>query len=269
MSQQINLLNPILRKRGFSFNSATAMLYGLGIAVALGALGAVYERYQLRDASAQAQAVEQEHKDAVARFDKLAAEARQQKPNVQLEADITRLDLQLKGRQEVVETLKSGAVGNTGGFSEYMRAFSRQSVNGLWLTGFDIALGGNELAIRGRTLDADLVATYLTQLNREKPLLGRQFAALRIGQPPPEPAASPKAGAEPKADAAAQGQKDAKARKSAPPRYLEFTVSTMDLPGDPKQAAKSTPEQAPLLGAIDPNTALDARKAAIRQEASR
>jgi uncharacterized membrane protein YciS (DUF1049 family) len=269
MSQQINLFNPLFRKQGFSFTSATAMLYGVGIAVAAGATGAVYSHYQLREAGAQAQAVEQEHKATLARFEKLTAEARQLKPNAQLEADVARLDAQLRGRQEIIETLKSGAVGNTGGFSEYMRAFSRQTVNGLWLTGFDVARGGNELAIQGRTLNADLVAAYLKQLDREKPLQGRQFAALRIGQPPTAPAAPPKVGAQSAAGSAAQGQPDAKEPKPVAPRYLEFAVSTIDLPADSKQAATSTSGQAPLLGAIDTNSLLDTRNAAIRQEAPR
>ena len=48
--------------------------------------------------------------------------------------------------------LKGGAFGNQQGFAEYLRAFSRQSVNGLWLTGFTIA-GSGELEIRGRVLE--------------------------------------------------------------------------------------------------------------------
>jgi len=258
MSQQINLFNPIFRKKGFSFTSSTALLYGVGIAVAAGALGAVYEQYQLREAGVVAQAVEQRHKDTVARFDKLTADLAQQKPNAELAADVAKLDMQLKGRQEVIEALNSGAVGNTGGFSEYMRAFARQSVNGLWLTGFDIAQGGNELAIQGRTLNADLVATYLKQLNQEKPLQGRQFSALRIGQPPADAADQPKGEAESKIDAGVQGQKDSKDLRTFLPRYLEFSISTMDLPDGPKHAADSTPT--PLLGAIDPNAAQSMKK---------
>jgi len=263
MSQQINLFNPIFRKKGFSFTSSTAMLYGVGIAAAVGAMGAGYAQYQLRDASTQAQVIEQEHKDTVARFDKLTAEVAQQKPNTQLEADVAKLDAQLKGRQEVIDTLKSGAVGNTGGFSEYMRAFSRQNVSGLWLTGFDIARGGNELVLQGRSLSGDLVAAYLKQLNQEKSLQGRQFAALRIGQPLADPVTSPKA------DAAAQGQKDAKDQNSVAPRYLEFTISTVDIPENSKPVAKSMQYLSFVPQAIETSAVLDARKTAAGQETAR
>jgi Fimbrial assembly protein (PilN) len=254
MSQQINLFNPIFRKRGFSYTSATAMLYGIGIVLALAALGAVYEDYQLRALQTQAQADDQAYRETTALHDKLAGELQtQQKPNAAIEAELAELDARLQGRQEIIDTLKSGAVGNSDGFSDYMRAFSRQSINGLWLTGFDIA--GNELALQGRTLSADLVASYLKQLNREKVLQGRRFAAMRISQPPPEPAQ--KAG------------QDAKEQKPAPPRFLEFSISTLALPEDPKLAAQPTPGQTPLLGAIDANVVLDAAKAVAKQEAAR
>ena len=267
MSQQINLYNPLFRKRGFSFASATAMLYGVGIAVAIVALIAVYEDYELRRTQAQAQAVDHAYKDANARHDKLAAELTRQKPNAQLEAELAALDTQLQGRREIIGTLKSGAVGNTEGFSDYMRAFSRQSINGLWLTAFDIALAGNELAIQGRTLNADLVAGYLKQLNQEQALQGRQFAAMRISQPPPDPAAQPKASQ--KAGQDALGLKDTREQKPAPPRYLEFTISTLDFPDSAQPTTKSAAIPAPLLGPINPAAALDAAKAGAGQGGAR
>lgn len=265
MSRQINLYNPLLRPKGFSFTSANAMLYGAGIAVAVAALVAVYEDYQLRDVQTRAQAVDQAYKDATARHDKLAAELTQRKPNTLLETEVTALDAQLKGRREIIETLKSGVVGNTGGFSEYMRAFSRQNVNGLWLTAFDIATGGNELALQGRALSADLVASYLRQLNQEKALQGRQFAALRISQPQPA-AVPPKAAPEQKADKDAKAGKDI---KPVPPRYLDFTISTLEPAENSHQAAKAVAVPPPLLGVIDPAVALGAAKGATRQEEAR
>lgn len=234
MSQQINLYNPLFRKRGFSFTSAAAMLYGVGIALAVAALAAVYEDYRAREVAREAHVVDSALKQAQARRDKLIAEQAARKPDPQLQSEIAVLNAQLKGRQEVIDALKSGAVGTDSGFSEYLRAFSRQSVNGLWLTGFDIAAGGNELSISGRTLSPELVPSYLERLNQEKPMRGRQFAALRIHQPVAahEPAKA--------ADKDGKGQ-------PARPRYLEFTISTGDLaPGADKQSAERTPQRLSL-----------------------
>ena len=123
MSQQVNLFNPIFRPQGFSFVSAKSMACAMGIVAACLAAAAVFEDYSLREVSARARAADAVHKETAARLSRLTSEVMQQKPNAQIEADVAALEAQLKGRQEIVETLRSGAVGNTAGFSEYMRAF--------------------------------------------------------------------------------------------------------------------------------------------------
>ena len=257
MSQQINLFNPIFRKKSFSFTSSSAMLYGAGIAIVIAALIVVYQDRELTRVQTAAHSVGSTHAELTANVARLTGDLAKQKPNAALEAELAALDAQLQGRQDVIDTLKSGAVGNTEGFSDYMRAFSRQNVSGLWLTGFDIA--GNELAIQGRTLNADLVASYLKQLNQEKSLQGRQFAALRINQPQPEPATGR---AEPPPN-----QKETKERKQESPRYLEFTISTLDIPDNTPGKAKSPVSEAPLLGAISAAAVLAATKAASQETA--
>jgi Tfp pilus assembly protein PilN len=253
MSQQINLFNPLFRKKGFSFTSATAMLYGVGIVIAVMAMSVGYAEYDLRATQTAARSVDADYKVAVAQRDKLTTELAQQKPNIRLEKELSDLDAILWSRQEIVDTLKGGAVGNTRGFSDYMLAFSRQSVSGLWLTGFDIALAGNELAIQGRTLSADLVARYLARLNQEKALSGRQFGMMRINRQTEASAA---------ADPAQKGG-DAVARApvARTPPYLEFSISTIDLPEISRAASKVEAVPAPLLGAVSASTLLDAAKA--------
>jgi Tfp pilus assembly protein PilN len=243
MSQQINLFNPIYRKKGFSFTSATAMLSAAGIGVAAMAIGGLYADNELRATKTAAAAVDAEFKAATARRDKLTAEATQQKPDAALEKEVADLDMILRSRQEIVETLRSGAIGNTQGFSEFMLAFSRQSVSGLWLTGFDVASAGNELAIQGRTMNADLVAKYLARLNQEKALNGRQFGAMRISRPVEAPAAQ--------ADPAKKDDSAAKkvVAKTAP--YLEFSVSTMEIPASANAVGKVEPVPVPILGPIN------------------
>jgi hypothetical protein len=108
--------------------------------------------------------------------------------------------------------LKGGAFGNQQGYAEYLRAFSRQSLSGLWLTGFSIA-GSGELEIRGRVLSPDLLPSYIQRLNREAVLAGRSFARLEMSRPKSEPAAG-----------------------KAPllPRHLEFSLIALDEPGTGK-----------------------------------
>ena len=253
MSQQINLFNPIYRKQSFSFTSALAMVYGAGAVVAMMALAGVYTSNQLRALQASAQALDLTYKAATASYDKLVAEVARQKPNPQLQADVAARELQLAERQDVVETLKNGTLGNTDGFSDYLRAFSRQSVTGLWLTAFDIGSAGNALALQGRTLSPEHVATYLQRLNKEKALQGRQFASMRISQPPPEP----------KAEKAVPDKSGAR-EQPAPPRYLDFTISTLDIPEGVPANAKSSSLESPLLGPLNSAAVLESAKAGAR-----
>jgi Tfp pilus assembly protein PilN len=234
MSQQINLFNPMFRKRGFSWTSADAMLYGVGIAFVLSGLCVAYNNFRLSSVQREAQAVEQEYQAVTTQRDALVAAQSQRQSDTQLSGEISRLEGQLTMRQQIIGTLQSGAVGTTTGFSEYMRAFSRQTIGGLWLTGFDIATEGDQLALHGRTLSPDLLPHYLQRLNQEQVMHGRQFAALAIQRPA---AATPAAPAPTSAESLVAAAAPANATTSVPataepitstPRYLEFTISTSD-----------------------------------------
>jgi hypothetical protein len=137
------------------------------------------------------------------------------KVDAQLDADIARYETELKLARESYDALKGGAFGNQRGFAEYLRAFSRQSMNGLWLTGFTIA-GGGELEIHGRVLSPDLLPSYIQRLNQEQVLAGRSFARLEMSRPKAEPA-----------PAADTKDKDTKKVAQAP-RFLEFSLATND-----------------------------------------
>lgn len=214
MSQQINLLPTAPRKSALSATSANAMLYGvLGVA-ALAAVLAVYENYRLRTVQSEAQAVERKLKDARAAHEKAVAALKARKPEPAQDAQLAELEAQFKSRQDVVEALRSGVLGTTAGFSQYMLALSRQSMTGVWLTAFDIGAGGNELTLSGRALSADLVPAYLQRLTQEAPLQGRRFASMVISQP-----ARSDSG---RTDAAAEG----KAQTRPGPSYIEFRISS-------------------------------------------
>jgi hypothetical protein len=79
--------------------------------------------------------------------------------------------------------LQGGGFGNTKGYSGYFRAFSRQIVDGLWLTGVGIVGAGHDISLRGRTINPELVPVYLTRLKREPEMQGKSFSALNIQTP--------------------------------------------------------------------------------------
>jgi hypothetical protein len=208
MSQNINLLGPAFRKQRQLLTLA-AVAQALGITlVALFCYQFILQQ-QVNGLAAELRAAEgllgSQRGYAEKLKDKPAL-----KPDARLEAEIGQLEAELKTAREAMEALKGGAFGNQQGFAEYLRAFSRQSVGGLWLTGFSIA-GSGELEIRGRVLSPDLVPSYIQRLNREEVLAGRSFARLEMSRPKPE----------------APAAKD-KAAGKAPytPRYLDFSLAT-------------------------------------------
>lgn len=212
MSQEINLINPALRPRRdwLSFRrvapaAPAALLLVAGIA---GALRVSVSSGQKAQTSAAAQL-------ATARDQAQALQARlaARRSDPALEQEAAQLAAALGQRREQLK-LARGLAAEDGGFAEVMRGFSRQRVEGVWLTGFSVGPGGFD--IRGRLLDPGLLPAYIRRLNGEPAFRGRQFAALdMLGV---EPTAAPAAGGAPAAAPAASPA------PSGPARYTEFTL---------------------------------------------
>jgi len=211
MSQNINLLGPAFRKQRELLTLATvAQCLGITLVALFGYH--YYLQQHVNGLAAELKSAESLLKSQQSHIDRLRGKPGAARPDAQLDADIARYENELKLARESVEALKGGAFGNQRGFAEYLRAFSRQSVNGLWLTGFSIA-GSGELEIRGRVLSPDLLPSYIQRLNQEKVFAGRSFARLEMSRPKAEPVAS----------------KDKDAKKTVRlPRFLEFSLATTD-----------------------------------------
>lgn len=202
MSQQINLFNPAFKKQSQAFSLLT-MVQALG-AIVLGSLlfygYAIYQGRQLDKQFAEdTRRLNTEKKQLEA----LRAQFSPQQSTQALQDDVQQLEKKLAELAGLIETLKSGAVGNTGGYSEYMRAFSRQVVQGLWLTGFQVGGGASQISLSGAVLTPELLPAYIQRLSQESVMRGKTFAVLQMQQQ--------KAGA-------------TSAGSAAAPRYVEFTL---------------------------------------------
>jgi hypothetical protein len=203
MSQQINLYNPLFepRREWMSFNVAATTVLAVLALIAVGSIAANWRHNSL---VRQEQAAAQRLAGAKEEMTRLANQLGSRQKDPQLLAELDRAQAELKSRDEVVAVLQGGELGNTAGYSEYLRAFARQSIEGLWLTGFSISGAGHHVVIEGRTVRADLVPDYLQRLNRERILQGSTFAEMQMQQPVRDP-----------------GDK-----KSSAPAYLEFKLAT-------------------------------------------
>jgi hypothetical protein len=182
MSQQINLYNPLFLKQEKHF-SALTMAQALGL-IALG-LGALYVYALVQTGTGER--LGREYRDQVGsqrdQFLKLSAQLSPQNRSAALDADVARLEAEVRMRKDLLNALGSGELGSAAGFSDFLAAFGRQALPGVWLTGFTVGEAGNELQLRGRVLRPDLVAAYLRALNKEPLMRGRRVTEMKLTAP--------------------------------------------------------------------------------------
>lgn len=182
MSQQINLFNPVFLKQKKYFSVVT-MLQALGLILVGSALFYGYAWYQVRQLEVQTQEMTRRYEAEQKRLVNYANEFSPQRAAQQLQEELQALETQAAEQGRLLDTLKSGAIGNTRGYSEYLRAFAHQSLNGLWLTGFEINGDGAQMVLHGAAISPQLVPGYIQRLNREEVMRGKSFAALQMSRP--------------------------------------------------------------------------------------
>lgn len=179
MAQQINLYDARLERR----RDWLALHYVAGLAGALAVLVGVsgyLVRMDLPALTAQAATAESQLEAVRAQVAKLEGQVAERKPDPGLIRELEATQRLLGARSEVLATLRRSLGPDVHAFADYLRGLARQSVNGLWLTGFSIGAGGKGMEIRGRTTDPALLPEYIRRLNREAAFQGQTFAALKL-----------------------------------------------------------------------------------------
>lgn len=188
MSAQINLYHPRFLKQRELLVLRNVVLAAAALYTVLALFGAWVSRDAAvrKEAAAVTEAQLLSIKEQVAAATQAAAES---KPNPQLIAELRNAEALLRRRGDIARLLESGAIGSTGGFSDYLRGFARQKPDSLWLTGFTIGAGGNDMEIRGSMLNPAALPDYIRRLGTEKVFQGRNFAALSMNRAEPAPPA--------------------------------------------------------------------------------
>ncbi len=223
MSQQINLYEARLRPSHALATARNLGICALALLVLMTAL-ALWTRTDAdrkTEAAAVSRKLQDQEQEKMGALSKVMAE-RKVSPALAGEMEITKS--MLAARQEVMDVLDSGQLGNTSGFSAFMIGFARQSQNDLWLTGFVVTLGGEEIEIRGRLLDPARLPSYVQGLSSEPVFQGRRFAALEMRDVEPEALKAEQPGA---AKVSAAGVQP----PLRLPRFVEFTLRSENAGG--------------------------------------
>lgn len=210
MSQQINLLLPELRPR-FDW-LALPVVAGAGLAgLLLVAILASMSAWRVDGLKSRENAARAEQAGLQQRVQSLSEQLGARKGDSTLDKQLESARTAVGQRQEVLNVVAQGNLSSTQHYSSLLQGFSRQIVEGVWLTGFGFTQ--KNIEIRGRLTDPALLPVYVSRLNGESAFAGRRFAALDMKGVDP-------AGDKP--DTAA-----ASAPAKAPvPRYIEFALRT-------------------------------------------
>lgn len=182
MSQQINLFNPVFLKQRKYFSVVT-MLQALGLIVLGSAVFYGYAVYQVDMLSKQTDEINKRYLAEQTRLVNYTNEFAPRRAQESQQEELKQLENQAAAQEMVLNLLKSGAIGNTEGYSGYLRAFARQSIKGMWLTAFDITGDGAQMSLSGAAVDGQLVPAYIRRLGAEKVMRGKTFAAMQLQEP--------------------------------------------------------------------------------------
>ena len=182
MSQQINLVSPLLLKQRFAFG-LREMVLGLML-ILLGALAwagvAHYRANALEALAAQAKARQEK---AQLELDRLSAIA--SRPTSALLAErVEATQAQVAQRKVLLTTINNTIDQTSVGFSPRMRALARGSTEGVWLNGF--TLSPDYVALKGSALNAGLLTTYMDRLGKQPPFAGMKFSGMKAALAQPE-----------------------------------------------------------------------------------
>jgi hypothetical protein len=211
VSQQINLYNPIFLKQKKIF-AASTMAQALGVILLACILMSIYAGTQVSTREKQAAASKTQVERLKASLDAATAHYTPHTADATLAGQLEKTQDDVRSLERVQDALNGGGFGDTKGYSIYFRSFSRQIVEGLWLTGIDINGAGRQIDLKGRAMRADLVPEYLKRLGRESEMKSKTFATLDMKVPmvdvPPGP--------------------DGKTKPPAPAAYIEFDLESVE-----------------------------------------
>jgi len=174
MSQQINLISPVLLKKRYAFG-LREMALALGLILAGMLAWGGYLHYQA--GVLEARAAQQEARQAAAQqeLDQLSAAA-SRPVSALLSERLKAAQAQVAQREALLASIGYTIESTSTGFASHMRALAQSHTEGIWLNGF--TLSPNYVALKGSALNADLLTIYLDQLGRQAAFSGMKFSGM-------------------------------------------------------------------------------------------
>jgi len=182
MHQQVNFYQAEFRAKEQIF-CTTTMLMACGAIMLTMLLTYVFAMQKVSGIESELQIVVGQQAAAVERLEKLrpvlAAVSGEKSWSERLD-DATR---SLEEKQLVLSLVQGSTLGDTKGFSRYLRSLASQDTDGLWLTQIGLSALGDRTRLEGKALRAELVPVYLQSLAEEPPFAAQRFHQFQINGP--------------------------------------------------------------------------------------
>jgi len=179
MRQQINFYQAEFRSEEQIF-SAMTLLKGCGAIVFAMLLSYAFAVQKVGNIESESQIVARQETAAVDRLVKIRpiiANTGGERTWSERLDDATR---SLEEKQLVLSLLQGSTLGDTRGFSRYLRSLARQNMDGLWLTQINLSALGDRTRLEGKALRGKLVPVYLQNLADEPPFAEQRFNQFQI-----------------------------------------------------------------------------------------
>lgn len=174
MSQQINLISPLLLKKRYAFGvREMGLIAGLILVCALAWAG--YLHYQAGVLEAEAEQREALQAEAQLALDELTVAA-SRPVSALLTERVKATQAQVAQREALLASVGHTIEQTSTGFSPRLRALAHGGTEGVWLNGFTLSPG--YVGLKGAALNASLLATYIDRLGKQAPFAGMRFSGM-------------------------------------------------------------------------------------------
>lgn len=181
MTQQINLINTaLIKKKDFLTFVNIGLVYGVFCLLVIAWFG--YANHEVSGLSKQREAVIAELTQTQERLLQMAEMVKPQVQDAYLKAQVAQLEEDKELHAHILKVISQDKAQTTS-LAGYMRGLARQTMDGLWLTGFSIDHKRKAMTLSGRSLSADILPQYMKKLGKDPVFLGQSFGGLHVKLP--------------------------------------------------------------------------------------
>ena len=182
MRQEINFYQPEFRNEEPEFGAKT-LIKGSGAIVLAMLLAYAFSAQKITSIDNELAIVSQQEVAAMTRLEKIRPVINAVSGEQSWADRLEEATQSLEQKQLVLSLVQGSTLGDTLGFSRYLRSLARQDTDGLWLTQINLSASRDKNRLQGKALRAELVATYLQNIAEEPPFAAQRFYQFQIDGP--------------------------------------------------------------------------------------